>query len=241
MVNNQFLTSHPVGSIYMTTSSDENTVAKMASKYGGTWEVYAKGRTIMGYDSSNSSFSTIEGTGGSATTTLSTSNLPSHTHSISHTHTVPQTTITGGEHTHTTGTGTASYSFSVSTAGSHNHGFAQGARDAMAIDTPNPSADVQKNLPYSWGYEYLTNSGWWNGWNKRLSSKTTSAGDHSHTVSGSATIPALSIGSSGSHSHTAPAMTTSAASADVSGSTGSGTAFSRLSPYVTVYIYKRVS
>mgnify|MGYP004624753739 CR=1 FL=1 len=241
MVNNQFLTSHPVGSIYMTTSSDENTVAKMASKYGGTWEVYAKGRTIMGYDSSNSSFSTIEGTGGSATTTLSTGNLPSHTHSISHTHTVPQTTITEGAHTHTTGSGTASYSFSVSASGSHSHGFAQGARDAMAIDTPNPSADVQRNLPYSWGYEYLTNSGWWHGWNKRLSSKTTSAGDHSHTVSGSATIPALSIGSSGSHSHTAPAMTTSAASAETSGSTGSGTAFSRLSPYVTVYIYKRVS
>ena len=241
MVNNQFLTSHPVGSIYMTTSSDENTIAKMASKYGGTWEVYAKGRTIMGYDSSNSSFSKVEGTGGSATTTLSTGNLPSHTHSISHTHTVPQTTITEGAHTHTTGSGTASYSFSVSASGSHNHGFAQGARDAMAIDTPKPPADVQRTLPYSWGYEYLTNSGWWHGWNKRLSSKTTSAGDHTHTVSGSATIPALSIGSSGSHSHTVPAMTTSAASTETSGATGSGTAFSRLSPYVTVYIYKRVS
>ena len=236
MVNNQFLTSHPVGSIYMTTSSDENTVAKMASKYGGTWEVYAKGRTIMGYDSSNSSFSTIEGTGGSATTTLSTGNLPSHTHSISHTHTVPQTTVSGGAHTHTTGSGTASYSFSVSASGSHSHAWSLGG-DAIGVET----LVGVSTLPYSWGFVHSENAGYWWGHNKNRSSSTTSAGAHTHTVSGSATIPALSINSSGSHTHTVPATTTSAASTETSGATGSNTAFSRLSPYITVYIYKRVS
>ena len=236
MVNNQFLTSHPVGSIYMTTSSDENTVAKIASKYGGTWEVYAKGRTIMGYDSSNSSFSKVEGTGGSATTTLSTGNLPSHTHSISHTHTVPQTTVNGGAHTHTTGSGTASYSFSVSASGSHSHAWSLGG-DAIGVETLVGIS----TLPYSWGFVHSENAGYWWGHNKNRSSSTTSAGAHTHTVSGSATIPALSIGSSGAHSHTAPAMTTNSISTSTSGATGSGTAFSRLSPYVTVYIYKRVS
>ena len=66
-----FLVSHPVGSIYMTTSSDESTVEKMNSKYGGTWEVYGDGRVLQ------SSTGESGLTGGNNEITLSKANIPS--------------------------------------------------------------------------------------------------------------------------------------------------------------------
>ena len=233
--NSQFLNNHPVGSIYMTTSSDENTVDKLKAKYGGTWEVYAAGRIIMGYDSSNSSFNTVEKTGGNYTTTLSTNNMPSHTHSISHTHTTPEvSTGSGGAHTHSTTSKALSFSLTLNSTGAHTHGWTNGGY-IVVIGSTTTAADNYRGFANT-----SSSESWWPGMKKNKSALS-SAGAHTHTVSGSITIPALSIGSSGSHTHSVASRTTSAASTDVSGATGSGTAFSNLSPYVVVYTYKRIS
>jgi microcystin-dependent protein len=68
--------AYPVGSIYMSTVS--TTPATLLGF--GTWTRYGQGRMPISADDSTY---TLGATGGSATTTLSTSNLPSHSHSFS--------------------------------------------------------------------------------------------------------------------------------------------------------------
>ena len=46
---------YPIGSIYISTSSDMDTAEKVTSVLGGTWEAYGKGRTLVGVDSEDSS------------------------------------------------------------------------------------------------------------------------------------------------------------------------------------------
>ena len=58
--SNIFLKSYPVGSIYISTSS-----TNPGSTYGGTWVEYGKGKTLVGVDSSDSDFNTVEKIGGS--------------------------------------------------------------------------------------------------------------------------------------------------------------------------------
>lgn len=72
---NIFLKSYPVGSIYISTSSENP-----GNIYGGTWEEYGKGRTLVGVDSSDSDFSTVEKLGGEKTHTLTIDAMPSHNH-----------------------------------------------------------------------------------------------------------------------------------------------------------------
>ncbi|MBE6159740.1 MAG: hypothetical protein E7157_01685 [Lactobacillales bacterium] len=228
--DNLFLNNHPIGSIYITTSSDENTAAKIATKYGGTWEAYGTNRVLRG------TTGTVSSTGGANTVTLTTSHLPSHTHSISHTHATPATTISSsGAHTHSAAAKNLSLSsLKLASAGAHTHSYSEGG--TIIIVGANTTF-----LSYAYGFQGTTDSySFWLGANKSNAS-ISSAGAHTHSVTGSVTIPALSISSSGAHTHTVPAMTTGAASTSNSGSTGSGGSFSVLDPYITVYMYKRVS
>jgi len=74
---------YPVGTIYETTSSDLDTVAKMNAHFGGTWEFYGAGRVLVA-KSADTEFDTIGKTGGAKTVTLTSaqSGLPSHTHDV---------------------------------------------------------------------------------------------------------------------------------------------------------------
>ena len=76
-INNLFLKSYPVGSIYV---SNQNT--NPGTIFGGTWVSFGTGRTIVGVDTSQSEFNTIEKTGGEKTHTLSVSEIPSHDHTV---------------------------------------------------------------------------------------------------------------------------------------------------------------
>ena len=73
--SNMFLKVYPVGSIYISTSSENP-----GNIYGGTWEEYGKGRTLVGVDSNDSDFSTVEKLGGEKTHTLTIDEMPSHNH-----------------------------------------------------------------------------------------------------------------------------------------------------------------
>ena len=73
--SNMFLKVYPVGSIYISTSSENP-----GNIYGGTWEEYGKGRTLVGVDETNKNFSTVEKTGGEETHTLTIDEMPSHNH-----------------------------------------------------------------------------------------------------------------------------------------------------------------
>jgi len=76
-------TIYPVGSIYMNTSSSTNP----ATLFGfGTWTALAPGQMLLG----NGGGYSAGATGGSATTTLTYANMPSHSHAINdpgHSHT----------------------------------------------------------------------------------------------------------------------------------------------------------
>jgi len=72
---------YPVGSIY-TNATDSNNPATLIGF--GTWVAFGAGKVPVGIDASDTDFDTAEETGGSKTHTLTTSELPSHTHSISY-------------------------------------------------------------------------------------------------------------------------------------------------------------
>ena len=54
----------------------------MESKYGGTWERYGQGKTLVGLNESETEFSTINKIGGEKTHTLTINEMPSHNHVV---------------------------------------------------------------------------------------------------------------------------------------------------------------
>ena len=88
---------YPVGTIYETTSSDLDTVAKMNAHFGGTWEFYGAGRVLVA-KSADTEFDTIGKTGGAKTVTLTSaqSGLPSHTHDVEYAENGKYPVLNGG-------------------------------------------------------------------------------------------------------------------------------------------------
>ena len=67
---------HPVGCIYLSMNS-----TNPSTYFGGTWTRIAKGRVLVGVDENDTDFNTSNKTGGAKTVTLTTNQIPSHTHS----------------------------------------------------------------------------------------------------------------------------------------------------------------
>ena len=84
---------YPVGSIYLSVKNENP-----STKFGGTWVAWGSGRVPVGVNSNDGNFNSVEKTGGTSThshsitvnnkaaftsgsTTLSTSQIPNHTHS----------------------------------------------------------------------------------------------------------------------------------------------------------------
>lgn len=66
---------YPVGSIYISVDA-----TNPSTKFGGTWERFAQGRTLVGVDESNSNFNAVRKPGGESTVKLNTDQIPSHRH-----------------------------------------------------------------------------------------------------------------------------------------------------------------
>lgn len=87
MIQEIFNYVYPVGSIIMTATSENP-----SSRFGGTWKRIAEGRTLVGVKESDADFSSFGKTGGEKAHKLTTSEMPSHTHSqASHAHHVMYT------------------------------------------------------------------------------------------------------------------------------------------------------
>lgn len=170
---------YPVGSIYMSV----NNVSPGTFLPGTSWTqitdtfLLAAGSTYAADDGTHTT-----AIGGSATTSLSESNLPSHTH----TYTAPPSA-------------TGSHTLTVSEIPAHYH--------AMRYSTGSTSG-----AGYAWtGSKYS--------W--------TSATESSAGMKGA--------GGGGGHSHTI------SGTSSTTGAKGSGTAFSNMPPYLTVYMWKRTA
>ena len=72
-----FLASHPVGSLFETTVS-----TNPGTLYGGTWAAWGGGRTPVGVNTADTSFNTVEKTGGEKAHTLTVQEMPPHDHDL---------------------------------------------------------------------------------------------------------------------------------------------------------------
>ena len=223
-------TVYPVGSIYISTSL--STTSQVAAKLGGTWQVFGDGRVLRG------TTGTAGSTGGSDTVTLKAENLPSHSHSMSHTHGTPATNISSsGAHTHsttastTTVNGTTNNTLTAASNGAHTHTVSTNTTFTVSFGVGSGVSGIPGGQS---GWGSYSKAHWY-------TITINSGGAHTHNVTGTIKIPALSIASSGAHTHQVPAMTTNSQSTTTTGATGSGTAFSVQDPYITVYMYKRTA
>ena len=71
---------YPVGAIFTTVTAYANSAAVVAAIGGTTWVAFAAGKMLIGLDSGDTDFDTVEQTGGAKTHTLSVSEMPAHTH-----------------------------------------------------------------------------------------------------------------------------------------------------------------
>lgn len=170
---------YPVGSIYICVVN-----TNPSSLFGGTWVAFASGRTLVGVDTSQSDFSTVQKTGGSSTVTLTSSQMPSHTHSISHTHGL-------NSHKH-------SFSATTSSGGSHAHNW------SYDFDAAAGSARYSPHRAYGAGYgnDAVTST---NGAHTHSVSGTTGAA--SGSTAKASTSTSGSAGSGGAHSNLQPYIT----------------------------------
>lgn len=208
--------TYPIGSIYITTVY--STASQVTSALGGTWETYGSGRTLVGVNTSDSNFDTVSKTGGVATTTLSSSNLPSHTHSIP---ALSGTAASAGSHTHSI----PSLSGSTSTK-SLTGQFSSGGGSSVFWRASTSGVFYNNNGVGSGTYEGVTANQ-----NSNRSHTINIDASHNHTV----TTNASTSGSSGAHTHTVTTKTST------TGSSGSDTSFTNLQPYITVYMYRRTA
>ena len=75
---------YPVGAIFTTITAYADSAAVVTAIGGTTWVAFAAGKMLIGLDSSDTDFDTIEETGGSKTHTLTVDEMPAHTHGYTH-------------------------------------------------------------------------------------------------------------------------------------------------------------
>lgn len=86
--NNNFLNSHPIGSIYITVSDAEKDAKDVAELYGGEWVKFGEGKTLIGdgtgtdANDNTQTFSVANNSSnlGEYTHQLTIDEMPSHTH-----------------------------------------------------------------------------------------------------------------------------------------------------------------
>ncbi len=217
-LQNFLLKVYPVGSIYISYSA-----TNPQTLFGGTWEVFGKGQTLVGIDTSSTEFKTLGQTGGAksisytpagtiGSTGLNINQIPSHTHSYDKVN-----------------ANTGSHTLTIDEIPSHNHGGSTGI-SAVNISTQFGYASGTDGRFIS-----LANGNTYNGalniiWN---------SSNHSHTIS--------SQGGGGGHTHPISTTSTSTGAAGKGTTsdghthsfTGTATTLNNLQPYITVYMWKR--
>ena len=245
---------YPIGSLYMSTSA-----ANPSTLFGGTWEAFGQGRTIIG-KTGDGMFSELESVGGAESRSIS---VAAHSHTIAHTHTIGNHTHTLNNHTHTVNSHTHTLSSHTHNY-SHNHSIGNTVLSLTQLTKHNHAASDSGGGKYGAYQSNTSGGGLWHvvtrGWAPNqgsLQMTTTStggSGSHNHSISQvnantgapsnnntSASSPGTGTPSNNSTS-SAGSTTTSAASSGSSGSAGAQTiSVNILQPYIIVNIWKRTA
>ena len=187
----------PVGAIYMsTTSANPSTFWT-----GTTWQAFATGKTIVGIDTSDTDFNSVNKTGGSKEVVLTVPNLPTHNHTVgdnSHSHTVNGV----GDHSHTLNDH-AHY------LPPHQHGSGWGEQGQPGYWGNWPGNNFRGSASTDWDNNMFLTSPvdqWTNG---AGAVGMSGSGAHSHTINATTHSHTLSnTGSNTAHSNLQPYIVT---------------------------------
>jgi len=103
----------------------------------GTWEAFGSGRTLVGIDAGQTEFDVVEETGGAKTHSLTTAEMPSHTHTQdAHTHT---------QNAHTHNVGSAADVLSTTGAGNSFSGNTSSVTSGSTTATNQNTAATNQN------------------------------------------------------------------------------------------------
>ncbi len=195
---------YPIGSIYISTTL--KTATEVQEKFGGTWTSYGVGKTLL-------SSTTSEQTGGSNTVTLTTANLPAHTHNYDKPN-----------------ANTGSHTLTVAEMPAHSH-------------TQNPHSHISSAyfMSYNaWNEITVTGSYIYN-WNDTILANKDNTSRKGHIalmrIGSTLETTATNQNTGGGGGHTHPISTTSTATS--SAGSANPTAINVQNPYITVYMYKR--
>ena len=118
--------AYPIGAIFTTTAVYADSAAVVAAIGGTTWVAFGAGKVLVGLDSGDTDFDTVNETGGSKTDshTLTIGEIPAHTHSYDR-----QNTTTDALSIHdivrTTGGNSSATSGSTGGGNPHSHPLVQ--------------------------------------------------------------------------------------------------------------------
>ncbi len=227
-----FAQIYPVGSLYWSSKSTDP-----SSLFGGTWKqitdrfVLAAGKTYKAED-----------TGGNATVTLTTDNMPSHSHSFTPSGTIKMNAHSHelNNHTHSfTPSGTVSSSFTGTAVTSNDMNQNKEATfyvNAGGSDAPTGFISFTGKSGSTAGTT---------GSSKRTNYELNIS--HTHSVTAKGTVSSSFSGSAGTTGGNSGTTTSETSTGSFSGSagttdtSGSGTAFSILPPYVVKYCWERIA
>ena len=188
----------PVGAIYMsTTSANPSTFWT-----GTTWQAFATGKTIVGIDTSDTDFNSVNKVGGSKEVVLTIPNLPTHNHTVgdnSHSHTANEV----GDHSHTLN----DHSHYIAP---HQHATSWGERDKTGYwgNYGASNSYIGSNATDGDNNMFLTSpvDQWTNG---AGAVGMSGSGAHSHTINATTHSHSLSdTGSNTAHSNLQPYIVT---------------------------------
>jgi len=209
---------YPIGSIYTSVVNvNPNTY------FGGTWSAFATGRTLVGVDTGQTEFDAIEETGGAKTHTLTSGEMPSHTHTQnSHNHLQDSHNHIQNSHNHLQDAHNHTQDSHNHTQNSHTH--------RTDIAQPYSSNHTQFTaVPGGTGASINAADG--------LQSGSTTATNQATFATNQATFAT----NQAAFATNQAAFATNQATTATNQNAGSGAAHNNLQPYITVYFFKRTA
>ena len=227
---------YPIGTIYTSIIS-----TNPATVFGfGTWVAFAAGKVLVGLNSSDTDFDTVEETGGEKTHQLTTSDLASHNHTQnSHNHTQDSHNHTQDSHNHTQDSHNH-------TQDSHNH--TQNAHTHIQNAHAHPTQQAQGSTTASTSGTHIMTSTSTGGSLRNIATNelvpNATPTDQNATPTNNATTATNQATTATNQAATATNQATTAtnqAATATNNVAGGDTAHNNLQPYIVVYMFKRTA